>query len=73
MKAGLWVIIGGYPADFSFFGSYAIKAEGSEHCHFYSEGGREHMIPDYTESNFTGIERGGGIGVIRFYAPGCSN
>lgn len=29
------------------------------------------MIPDYTESNFTGIERGEGIAVIRFHAPWC--
>lgn len=29
------------------------------------------MIPDYTESNFAGIEHGDGISVIRFYAPWC--
>lgn len=29
------------------------------------------MIPDYTESNFAGIEHGDGISVIRFYAPCC--
>ena len=27
------------------------------------------MIPDYTESNFAGIEHGDGISVIRFHAP----
>ncbi|MBT0384112.1 thioredoxin family protein [Morganella morganii] len=29
------------------------------------------MIPDYTESNFAGIEHGDGISVIRFHAPWC--
>lgn len=29
------------------------------------------MIPDYTESNFAGIEHGNGISVIRFHAPWC--
>ena len=29
------------------------------------------MIPDYTESNFAGIEHGDGISAIRFHAPWC--
>ncbi len=29
------------------------------------------MIPDYTESNFAGIEHGDGISVIRFHVPWC--
>ncbi|MEX9665522.1 hypothetical protein [Morganella morganii] len=31
------------------------------------------MIPDYTESNFAGIEHGDGISVIRFHAPWCES
>lgn len=29
------------------------------------------MIPDYTESNFAGIEHSDGISVICFHAPRC--